>query len=159
MARVTGFSVPSYTASSSRDSWIRMEGEVLAMVDATLREVRADQDRVYLTGMSFGGAGTWHLSMAHPNRWAAVAQSAVPEIPAAWIGSRTPRCQCGYFRGARHSGASGARLGNRDGSGSGRPSRRSIHRSRGLGPKRLDPRVRGLGPLRMVPFSQAAVRT
>ena len=73
MARVTDMSISSYTASASRNSWTRMEGEVLAMVDDTLREFRADKDRVYLTGLSFGGAGTWHLAMANPNRWAAIA--------------------------------------------------------------------------------------
>ena len=35
-----------------------MEYEVLAMVESTLREFRTDEDRVYLTGLSFGGAGT-----------------------------------------------------------------------------------------------------
>lgn len=81
MARVTDLSLPSFTASASRESWTRMEGEVLAMVDATLREFRSDQDRVYLTGLSFGGAGTWHLAMADPNRWAAVAPICGPGDP------------------------------------------------------------------------------
>ncbi|MXY70385.1 MAG: alpha/beta hydrolase [Acidobacteriia bacterium] len=81
MARVTDLSLPSFTASASRESWTRMEGEVLAMVDATLSEFRSDQDRVYLTGLSFGGAGTWHLAMADPNRWAAVAPICGPGDP------------------------------------------------------------------------------
>ncbi|MDE0107058.1 MAG: dienelactone hydrolase family protein [Bryobacterales bacterium] len=81
MARVTDLSLPSFTASASRESWTRMEGEVLAMVDATLSEFRSDQDRVYLTGLSFGGAGTWHLAMADPDRWAAVAPICGPGVP------------------------------------------------------------------------------
>ena len=81
MARVTDPSAPSFTASASAESWTRMEGEVLAMVDATLREFRADEDRVYLTGLSFGGAGTWHLAMANPNRWAAIAPICGPGDP------------------------------------------------------------------------------
>ena len=43
------------------------------MVDTTLRDYRADPDRVYLTGLSYGGFGTWHLAAAYPNRWAAIA--------------------------------------------------------------------------------------
>jgi len=81
MARVTDLSLPSFTASASRENWTRMEGEVLAMVDATLSEFRSDQDRVYLTGLSFGGAGTWHLAMADPDRWAAVAPICGPGDP------------------------------------------------------------------------------
>jgi len=43
------------------------------MVDDTLRDYRADPDRVYLTGLSYGGFGTWYLAAARPDRWAAVA--------------------------------------------------------------------------------------
>ena len=81
MARVTDPGVPSYAASDSRNSWTRMEAEVLAMLDSTLREFRADTDRVYLTGLSFGGAGTWHLAMADPKRWAAIAPVCGPGDP------------------------------------------------------------------------------
>lgn len=53
--------------------WWTYEQDVLAMVDDTLAEYRADPDRVYLTGLSYGGFGTWHFAAAHPERWAAVA--------------------------------------------------------------------------------------
>ena len=58
-----------------------MEGEVLGMVDSTLFEFRADDARVYLTGLSFGGAGKWHLAMSDPDRWAAVAPICGPGNP------------------------------------------------------------------------------
>ena len=51
------------------------------MVDSTLREFHADQDRVYLTGLSFGGTGTWHLAMTYPDRWAAIARICGPGDP------------------------------------------------------------------------------
>lgn len=35
-----------------------------------------DPDRIYLTGLSMGGATTWHLAQSYPSRWAAFA----PEI-------------------------------------------------------------------------------
>ena len=37
------------------------------------RDYRADAGRVYLTGLSYGGFGTWHLACAYPERWAAIA--------------------------------------------------------------------------------------
>ena len=101
MARVTDLSIPSYTASASRDSWTRMEGEVLAMVDATVREFRADEDRVYLTGLSFGGAGTWHLAMADPNRWAAIAPICGPGDPNRVDQIATAKTPVWVFQGGR----------------------------------------------------------
>jgi predicted peptidase len=53
--------------------WWTVEKDLLAMVDATLKEFRGDPDRVYLTGLSYGGFGTWYMAGAHPARWAAVA--------------------------------------------------------------------------------------
>jgi len=54
--------------------WGRLDAyEVL---DAALRESGAPQDRVYLTGHSMGGHGTWHLAVKDPDRWAAIAPSA-----------------------------------------------------------------------------------
>lgn len=39
----------------------------------TTKAKQADRDRVYLTGLSMGGAGTWSLAAAHPEMFAAVA--------------------------------------------------------------------------------------
>src|SRR5918997_4292244 len=54
-----------------RSTW---EPEAL---DALLREIigqyAVDEDRIYLTGVSMGGAGTWRLASAHPERFAAIA--------------------------------------------------------------------------------------
>jgi predicted peptidase len=33
---------------------------------------RIDPRRVYLTGLSMGGFGTWHYALAHPTRFAAL---------------------------------------------------------------------------------------
>ncbi len=43
------------------------------LLDEVLAEYAADADRVYLTGYSMGGAGTWELAIAHPERFAAIA--------------------------------------------------------------------------------------
>lgn len=45
----------------------------LAMLDETLKAYKTDSKRVYLTGLSMGGYGTWSLAAAHPDRWAAIA--------------------------------------------------------------------------------------
>jgi predicted peptidase len=44
----------------------------LAMLDEVMKEYKADPKRVYLTGLSMGGFGTWSLVEAHPDRWAAI---------------------------------------------------------------------------------------
>lgn len=44
----------------------------IAMLDAVMKEYKTDPDRVYLTGLSMGGYGTWHAAFTHPDRWAAI---------------------------------------------------------------------------------------
>ncbi len=44
-----------------------------ALLDDVMRKYRVDKDRVYLTGLSMGGYGTWTLAAAHPERFAAIA--------------------------------------------------------------------------------------
>jgi len=50
-----------------------VNGELaLGMLDATLKEYKTDPKRVYLTGLSMGGSGTWNFAMVEPERWAAI---------------------------------------------------------------------------------------
>lgn len=44
-----------------------------AFLDDILENYRIDKDRIYLTGLSMGGYGTWSLAAAHPDRFAAIA--------------------------------------------------------------------------------------
>lgn len=55
------------------DGWPRLEQELLALLDQALARYRADPRRVYLTGLSYGGFGTWYLASRHPERFAAIA--------------------------------------------------------------------------------------
>jgi predicted peptidase len=55
------------------EGWGEMEAEVMAMVDATLRDFKGDAKRVYLTGLSYGGFGTWLFGSKHPQKFAAIA--------------------------------------------------------------------------------------
>jgi len=45
----------------------------MAILDETQKTYKVDGKRVYLTGLSLGGYGTWSLAAAHPERWAAIA--------------------------------------------------------------------------------------
>lgn len=44
----------------------------LGILEQVEKEYSVDPKRVYLTGLSMGGMGTWSLAMAMPNKWAAI---------------------------------------------------------------------------------------
>jgi len=44
-----------------------------ALLDHIVDRYRIDQDRIYVTGLSMGGYGTWGLATAYPERFAAIA--------------------------------------------------------------------------------------
>jgi predicted peptidase len=51
----------------------RMEAQALAALDQATREFNADPDRVYLTGLSMGGFGSWSLLAKYHGKFAAAA--------------------------------------------------------------------------------------
>jgi predicted peptidase len=44
----------------------------LAILAAVQKQYKIDGKRVYLTGLSMGGSGTWSLAVKYPERWAAI---------------------------------------------------------------------------------------
>ncbi|MBP9222216.1 MAG: prolyl oligopeptidase family serine peptidase, partial [Verrucomicrobiales bacterium] len=48
------------------------EQPVLELIDYLERTYRVDPSRIYLTGLSMGGYGTWHFATLAPNRFAAI---------------------------------------------------------------------------------------
>lgn len=55
------------------ERWLGTAAEVaLAALEQTIVEFEGDRDRVYLTGISMGGYGTWHLATAAPSLFAAL---------------------------------------------------------------------------------------
>lgn len=46
--------------------------ELTALLDDIVEKYKVDQDRIYVTGLSMGGFGTWALAIHTPNRFAAL---------------------------------------------------------------------------------------
>ena len=56
------------------DSWWSLQMDVLmSLLDGSIATYRVDTTRVYLTGLSMGGYGTWALASSYPERFAAIA--------------------------------------------------------------------------------------
>ncbi|HXH38361.1 MAG TPA: prolyl oligopeptidase family serine peptidase [Thermoanaerobaculia bacterium] len=56
---------------TGREWYGEMESMALAELNSVTREFHGDQSRVYLTGVSMGGAGTWYMAR-HNRMWAAL---------------------------------------------------------------------------------------
>jgi predicted peptidase len=59
-----------------RNSWWthpEMEAMALKALDETIKEFNGDSERLYLTGLSMGGYGTWSIGSRLPARFAALA--------------------------------------------------------------------------------------
>ncbi len=52
--------------------WPDQSDNLIALFDTVLKGLRVDQSRIYLTGLSMGGEGSWHFGSLHPERFAAV---------------------------------------------------------------------------------------
>ncbi len=56
-------------------SWLPTSSDgqlALEMLNLVQQEYPVDRDRLYLTGYSMGGEGTWSLAASDPQRWAAI---------------------------------------------------------------------------------------
>ena len=53
--------------------WPEKIDTLVALLDEIAAKYAVDTDRVYLTGLSMGGFGTWSLACRHPERFAAIA--------------------------------------------------------------------------------------
>ncbi|MEK6701326.1 MAG: prolyl oligopeptidase family serine peptidase [Planctomycetota bacterium] len=56
-----------------KKQWEDYDAPVMAMLDSAKQEYSVDASRIYLTGLSQGGHGTWTLAGNHPDVWAAIA--------------------------------------------------------------------------------------
>ncbi|MGH7243865.1 MAG: hypothetical protein ACREJD_10645 [Phycisphaerales bacterium] len=55
-----------------QSQWIDHKQLVLDILAKTQAEYNVDPDRLYLTGLSQGGAGTWAFGALYPDKWAAL---------------------------------------------------------------------------------------
>ncbi|WP_316819278.1 alpha/beta hydrolase-fold protein [Pedobacter nyackensis] len=56
------------------EDWGRLDA--LEVLDLAKRQLQPDPQRIYLTGHSMGGHGTWFLGATYPDKWAAIAPCA-----------------------------------------------------------------------------------
>lgn len=60
---------------AQKPSW-RADSEdgkrAVAILDEVAKQYKVDPRRVYLTGLSMGGSGTWSLAAKYPEKWAAI---------------------------------------------------------------------------------------
>ncbi|SMD15784.1 alpha/beta hydrolase-fold protein [Sporomusa malonica] len=67
------------------ETWLNKSDVLAALLDDVFTKYRIDEDRVYLTGTSMGGNGTWNLACQHPEYFAAIAPLASnPTVPNSW---------------------------------------------------------------------------
>jgi predicted peptidase len=53
--------------------WTNCNDMITALLDEVVAKYAVDQDKMYLTGLSMGGYGTWSLATECPERFAAIA--------------------------------------------------------------------------------------
>jgi predicted peptidase len=53
--------------------WPEQADELNGLIDSLIAEHNVDTSRVYLTGLSMGGYGTWYLASRYPDKFAAIA--------------------------------------------------------------------------------------
>lgn len=56
--------------------WEQVEQDLLGLISHVQKNYRTDTQRLYLTGLSYGGFGTWYMASKHPELFAA----AVPVV-------------------------------------------------------------------------------
>ncbi len=53
--------------------WAARVESILKFIDQITDKYKTDKNRIYLTGLSMGGFGTWYTAMAAPDKFAAIA--------------------------------------------------------------------------------------
>jgi len=79
--------------------WTDTDG-LIALLDEVLKNYAIDPRRVYLTGHSMGGRGTWYLAYEHPEKFAAIAPMSGLFLSTAWA-SRLKHMPIWAFHGER----------------------------------------------------------
>ncbi|WP_066965895.1 alpha/beta hydrolase-fold protein [Microbulbifer sp. Q7] len=75
------------------EGWDKIEQDLIRMLDLVETRYRTDRARTYLSGLSYGGFGTWYLASKYPRRFAAIAPIAGwghPDLVTPLADARTP---------------------------------------------------------------------
>lgn len=94
---------PVWDVEHAPNGWNTMAADVMANLDHVLANYKGDPKRVYLTGISLGGFGTWHLAAKHPDRFAAIAPVVGYGVPAQAAALANPPMPLWVFAGGRDS--------------------------------------------------------
>ena len=79
-------------------TWWKME-PLTTLLDEVERKLRVDKTRIYVTGVSMGGYGTWELAMTQPERFAAIVPICGGGRP--WMAPLLKRVPVWAFHGAK----------------------------------------------------------
>ncbi|HDP77814.1 MAG TPA: phospholipase [Mesotoga infera] len=55
------------------DWWLNRLQDLKFLLDTVVKQYRVDSSKMYLTGLSMGGFGTWHMAVEYPDLFAAIA--------------------------------------------------------------------------------------
>ncbi len=77
---------------------------LIGILDEVGSKYRVDAERVYLTGHSMGGRGTWYLAYKYPERFAAIAPMSPVSTISAWA-SKLKKVPVWAFHGAKDNNA------------------------------------------------------
>ncbi|HEX2945195.1 MAG TPA: dienelactone hydrolase family protein [Clostridia bacterium] len=62
-----------YPQCPDNSEWEEMTATISDFLDELTGSLRVDEGRVYITGFSMGGYGTWYMALEYPDRFAAIA--------------------------------------------------------------------------------------
>ena len=62
-----------YPKEGNIRGWYLVENDLIEIVEDIQQNYRGDVNKTYLTGLSYGGFGTWYMASSHPNTFAAIA--------------------------------------------------------------------------------------
>lgn len=79
--------------------WTEQLEALEALLDHVTDTLKIDQRRVYLTGLSMGGYGTWYLASRCPQRFAAIAPICGGGLP--WAAERLAQVPVWAFHGSK----------------------------------------------------------
>jgi len=80
------------------DSWWTWQ-PVMPLIEHLEKTLRVDSKRIYLTGLSMGGYGTWGLATQYPDKFAAVAPICGGGVP--YLTQRIPHLPVWAFHGGK----------------------------------------------------------